>query len=137
MGFYEPLYKCAQKSTLFFTLFSFFCFLLVSALFFASSGPLGYPCGRVLPAHAFPPPQLPCFIPWKVWKRPWRITGPKRVWPGLPWGAWAALSMSFPPPRAATPCRKPYPWQKSPPPVKRVARDAGSKPALLGRASRR
>ncbi|MBO8458075.1 MAG: DUF4368 domain-containing protein [Spirochaetes bacterium] len=26
---------------------------------------------------------------------------------------------------------------KSPPPVKRVARDAGSKPALLGRASRR
>ena len=27
--------------------------------------------------------------------------------------------------------------EKSPPPVKRVARDAGSKPALLGRASRR
>ena len=27
--------------------------------------------------------------------------------------------------------------QKSPPPVKRVARDAGSKPALLGCASRR
>ena len=30
-----------------------------------------------------------------------------------------------------------YGDMQSPPPVKRVARDAGSKPALLGRASRR